>query len=179
MKNMFPVLLKNLKAKPLTVHLPDEAPRPKNFRGPVKIEVGKCIGCGICAYVCASNAVQVTENEDSCEWRYQAGSCIFCGRCTLVCPGRALRVEAASAPAHANAGELDETHRVPYPACPECGRPSRPGAEGIMIRVYDGEPPEKVMETSLLCRRCRLRRSQTNLWATAGRSAHPKGGSPA
>jgi formate hydrogenlyase subunit 6/NADH:ubiquinone oxidoreductase subunit I len=176
--SIFPVLIKNLRTKPVTLRLPDEAPHPKDFRGPVKIEVEKCIGCGMCAYVCVSYAVRVTENENSCEWQYLPGRCTFCGRCAAVCPGRALRMEGGSVPAYLSAGELDETHRVPYPACPECGRPSRPGAEHILMRAYS-ELTEKVRENIFLCQRCRLRRSQKDLWATAGRSSHPRGESPA
>jgi len=176
--SIFPVLLKNLRTKPVTLRFPDEAPHPKDFRGPVKIEVEKCIGCDMCAYVCVCYAVRVTEHEDSCEWLYLPGRCTFCGRCVTICPGRALSQERWSVPAYFNAGELDETHLVPYPACPECGRATRPVVEPVLMRAF-GELSEKLRAGIYLCQRCRLRRSQRDLLATAGRSIHPTGESTA
>ncbi|MGC9966378.1 MAG: 4Fe-4S dicluster domain-containing protein [Syntrophobacteraceae bacterium] len=175
--SIFHVLMKNLRNKPATLRIPEQTPHPQAFRGPVKIDVEKCIGCGMCAYVCVSYAVRVNEFEDSCEWLYLPGRCTFCGRCTAVCPGGALRMENGSVPIYCSLGELDETHRVPYPACPECGRPSRPVAESVLKRAF-GEPSEKVRKGILLCQRCRLRRSQKDLWATAGKSIHARGESP-
>jgi ferredoxin len=175
--SIFPVLIKNLKTKPLTLRLPEETSYPKDFRGPVKIDVKKCIGCGMCAYVCPSYAVRVTEHEDSCEWRYLPGNCTFCGRCMTVCPAQALHMERGSAPAYFSAGELNETHFVPYPVCPECGKPTTPVAEPVLTRVY-GKLNEKMLSGLFLCQRCRLRRSQRDLRATAGGAINSKGQSP-
>jgi ferredoxin len=166
--NIFAVLIKNLKKKPSTLRFPGEVPRPKGFRGPVKIDVKKCIGCGICAHVCVSYAVRLTEHEDNCEWQYLPGKCTFCGRCTIVCPSGALCNESSSPPAYSHTGELDEAHTVPYRACPGCGRPTRPVTEPVLLRAY-GELTEKVREGMFLCQRCRLRRSQKNLLAAAGK----------
>ena len=127
--SIFPVLMKNLRKKAVTMRIPETAPHPRDFRGPVKIDVEKCIGCGMCAYVCVSYAVRVNEVVDGCDWLYLPGRCTFCGRCTTVCPGEALHMDNGSVPVYSGAGELDEVHRVPYPACPECGRPARPVTE--------------------------------------------------
>ena len=159
------------------MRLPEKTPHPRNFRGPVKIDVEKCIGCGMCAYVCVSYAVRVNELKDGCEWLYLPGRCTFCGRCTAVCPGEALRMHNGSVPVYSGAGELDEVHRVAYPACPECGRPARPVTEALLNRAYR-EPTEKVRSGILLCQRCRLKRSQKDLWATAGKSINARGESP-
>jgi ferredoxin len=169
--SIFDVLLKNLKTKPATLRIPEQAPHPPNFRGPVKIDVEKCIGCGMCAYVCVSYAVRVKDLDDGCEWLYMPGRCTFCGRCAAVCPGEALRMEKGSAPAYTRAGEQDEAHRVPYPPCPECGRPAPRLTEPVLRRAF-GEASEKARTGMSLCRRCRLKRSQKDLWATAGRSIH-------
>jgi formate hydrogenlyase subunit 6/NADH:ubiquinone oxidoreductase subunit I len=172
--SIFPVLIKNLKKKPATLRIPVQAPYPQDFRGPVKIDEEKCTGCGMCAYVCVSYAVRVNESGDGCEWHYLPGRCTFCGRCMAVCPGGALRMEKNSVPVYSRAGELDEVHRVLYPTCPGCGRPARPVNEAVLKRAY-GEPTAKVRSEMFLCQRCRLRRSQKDLWPTAGMSINAGG----
>lgn len=161
------ILIKNLSKKPQTVRIPDEVPRPKKFRGPVKIDVEKCIGCGICAYVCVSYAVRLTEREGGCEWQYLPGKCTFCGLCAMVCPANALRNENGGVPAYSQAEELNEVHMVRYPACPDCGKPAQPNVEPVLQRAFD-KLTDELRERMLLCQKCRLKRSQSELRISAG-----------
>jgi len=160
--NILSILFKNLKMGPITLRFPGEVPHPKGFHGPVKVQTEKCIGCGLCAYVCVSGAVGVVEHEDHCEWAYSPGRCTFCGQCVAACPGQALGMGSLSAPSYFRAQALDEVHRVPYPPCPECGRPTPPVREAILARAFKEVTPE-VWVRSLLCRRCRQRASQKGL----------------
>jgi formate hydrogenlyase subunit 6/NADH:ubiquinone oxidoreductase subunit I len=168
--SIFSVLIQNLTGKPATLGFTSETPPPKNFRGPVKIQAEKCIGCGMCAYVCVSYAVRLTDREGGCEWRYLPGKCTFCGRCASVCPAKALRNESGCVPAYLEAGELDEVHMVQYPICPECGKPARQIPDPVLLQAF-GELTEKMKERMFLCQKCRRRRSQKELWASAGRAA--------
>jgi formate hydrogenlyase subunit 6/NADH:ubiquinone oxidoreductase subunit I len=159
---IFSILSKNLRVRPITLRFPGEVPYPKEFRGPVKIQTEKCIGCGMCAYVCVSGAIRVIDHEDHCEWAYSPGRCTFCGQCAAVCPVQALRMEDWSAPSYFRAEALDEMYRVPYPVCPECGRPTPPIREALLAQIFKEVTPE-VLARSQLCRRCRQRASQRGL----------------
>jgi len=160
--NIFSVLLKNFGLGPTTLRLPDEVPYPKGFHGPVKIQTEKCICCGMCAYVCVSAAVRVLQHNDNCEWAYSPGLCTFCGQCVAICPVEALHMEGSSAPSYFQTEELDEVHRIPYPTCPECGRPTPPVYEAILARAFKEVTPE-VLARTLLCQRCRQRDTQRGL----------------
>ena len=160
--NIFSILLKNLRMGPITLRFPEEVPHPEGFHGPVKIQTEKCICCGMCAYVCVSGAVRVVEHENNCEWAYSPGLCTFCGQCVAICPVEALCMEDRSAPSYFRTEALDEMHRVPYPLCPACGRPTPPVREAILARAFKEVTPE-VLARSLLCQRCRQRASQRGL----------------
>jgi ferredoxin len=160
--NIFSVLLKNLRTGPTTLRISEEVPYPKGFHGPVKIQTEKCICCGMCAYVCVSGAVRVIEHKDNCDWAYYPGRCTFCGQCVAICPGEALRMEGSSAPSYFHAETLDEVHRVPYPPCPECGRPTPPVREAILSMAFKEVTPE-VLARSILCQRCRQKDTQRRL----------------
>jgi len=174
---IFQILRNNLLRKPITLRYPKEVPEPKGYRGLVKIDEKKCICCGICAYVCISNAVIVKEQDHSCEWEYYPGRCTFCGKCADTCPGEALSMEAKSATSYSRPEQLNEAHRIPYPICPECGRPTPPVSEAMLMRAFK-EITDQIRSRGLLCQRCRKRRSQKDLWATVGKSIPSKGEQP-
>lgn len=55
----------------------------------VEIDKQKCVGCGLCAKVCAAHNIRLVE--------YKAetiiADCMFCGQCTAVCPRRAIEID--------------------------------------------------------------------------------------
>jgi ferredoxin len=175
--NILRILTNNFLHKPITLRLPEAVPEPNGYRGPVKINEKNCICCGICGYVCISNAVLVIQHDDGCEWEYHPGRCTFCGKCADSCPGDALSMGVKSAASYSHPEELNEIHRIPYPLCPECGRPTPPVREPMLIRAFK-EMTEQIRSRGLLCQRCRLRRAQKDLWATAGRAIPPEGKEP-
>ena len=86
-------------------------------------------------------------------------------------------MEAKSAAIYYQPEELSQIHRIPYPICPECSRPTPPVSEAMLLRAFK-EITEQIRSRGLLCQRCRLRRSQKDLWATAGKAIPPKGDQP-
>jgi NADH-quinone oxidoreductase subunit I len=94
--------------KPVTVFYPEQkrevSPRFRGLHALSLDEEGfeKCVGCGLCAKICPSDAivVEAAENTESEAYsrgeRYardyviDMGRCIFCGYCVDACPTEAL-----------------------------------------------------------------------------------------
>lgn len=54
----------------------------------VMIDKSKCIGCGLCAKVCAAHNIAVNDKKA----KTILDSCIMCGQCTAVCPKKAITI---------------------------------------------------------------------------------------
>lgn len=94
MGKMIPMLLQMLMKKPETMLYPAEKPHvEEHFRGALKFDQSKCIGCKICMKVCPSRAIEI-ERASETEKVFQAivrmDRCIFCGQCVDSCPKQAL-----------------------------------------------------------------------------------------
>ena len=87
-----PYLLSMLIKKPNTIKYPFvPAVVVDNFRGALKFDKEKCIGCKICERVCPSDAIEIEKVADK---QFKAivlmDKCIFCGQCVDSCPKDAL-----------------------------------------------------------------------------------------
>lgn len=166
MLRILQVIANNLGRGPATVRLPGSVPSPAGFRGRVILDPARCLACGVCAYVCVSDAISGTNEEKGYAWKYEPGRCTFCARCLDHCTGHALSMDPKPAPVYAKPGELDVLHRVPFPVCRQCGAPTRPLTEELLRRAFD-QVEEGVRELLSLCERCRRRRLQRNMFAAA------------
>lgn len=78
----------SLFSKPYTTKFPFEPHKPsKRFRGKPKFDEEKCVGCGACAQVCPSNAIEVKDiiEEKKRILIHHPDKCIYCGQCEINC----------------------------------------------------------------------------------------------
>lgn len=86
---------------------------PPGVRGKPTVDVSKCDGCGDCARVCPTPALQVLPRADAQIWRLDVGSCIFCGLCADACPTDAIHMSPAFELAATSRAALVEEIRIP------------------------------------------------------------------
>ena len=79
-------LLKKVEAGEAKLNPPVEV--PEGFRGKIKYNREKCIGCRLCIKVCPAGAFDFLEKEKKV--KYHLSRCCFCAQCVDVCPVNAL-----------------------------------------------------------------------------------------
>ncbi len=166
MAGILRVIGENLAGGRVTIRLPGRVPAPPGYRGAVVIDPSRCLVCGVCAYVCVSEAISGEAGAAAYLWTYDPGRCTFCGRCVDHCSGAALYMRHEPLPAYMARGELAHHEAVAFPACPECGARSRPVTEILVSRAFDA-PTDATRDLLRLCERCRRRRLQRSLSAAA------------
>ena len=89
---LVPTVLRNLVRKPATNLFPktEPVPVPENFRGQLKYNVDKCVGCRMCVTVCPAGVfVYLPDIRKVALW---TARCVYCGQCVDVCPTGALQM---------------------------------------------------------------------------------------
>ncbi|MEO2151355.1 MAG: 4Fe-4S binding protein [Thermococcus sp.] len=89
---LVPTVLRNLARKPATNLFPktEPVPVPENFRGQLKYNVDKCVGCRMCVTVCPAGVfVYLADIRKVALW---TARCVYCSQCVDVCPTGALKL---------------------------------------------------------------------------------------
>jgi formate hydrogenlyase subunit 6/NADH:ubiquinone oxidoreductase subunit I len=102
MKNKKPIIigkmldfvLRSLFKKPATIKYPFEKVKmPEKFRGKIKFDPEKCIGCLLCVKDCPTEAIAIKKVDEK---RFIAeidlAKCIYCAQCVYSCPKKALEI---------------------------------------------------------------------------------------
>ncbi|MBW2965126.1 4Fe-4S binding protein [Candidatus Woesearchaeota archaeon] len=101
--SIIPTLIKQALKKPFTNpfpsrHAPDYTTDlkkvnppvdvPEGFRGKIKYDRAKCIGCRMCVTVCPANAMEFLPNDKKI--KHHVLRCTMCAICVEACPVQAL-----------------------------------------------------------------------------------------
>lgn len=54
----------------------------------VSIDSAKCVGCGVCAKVCAAHNITIDHKKA----KTLSNHCLMCGQCSAVCPKEAISI---------------------------------------------------------------------------------------
>jgi hydrogenase-4 component H len=103
---------------PFVPHAPEAT-----FRGKVKVDTRKCMGCGACANACPSRLIQMTDTQTERAFLFELGRCTFCAACRDACPQEAIVLTQQFELATPDTRDLrfHMTFRLEH--CIECGAP--------------------------------------------------------
>ncbi len=71
---------------------PFEVLKPaERYRGRIQLDMERCIGCGVCSFICPNRAITIVEEDGRRYPQLDFGRCCFCGFCVEYCPRAALK----------------------------------------------------------------------------------------
>ncbi len=160
MANFLKILAKNVLKGPSTDPFPlGETFTPERFRGKVVLDAERCMGCGICRYVCAAGAINISVRPDQSGYDFSVwhNSCCLCGQCRHFCPVHAIHLSQDWHNAHVQEEKFTwiEKKFVPYIQCTGCGASMRPLPIDMLKTLYKYNTDIDPEHIHTLCPDCR------------------------
>ena len=111
--NIIKLILQNLRAGTVSYELPHRHQcTSDHYRGLIHNDSTRCVGCGACAYVCPTGAIEVKRTGNTYTWAYDPGKCTFCERCLERCRPNTLTMESKLPPLYSHLGELNVLYEM-------------------------------------------------------------------
>lgn len=124
--NILRLIWENLRKGTVSFRLPHvHECTSSRYRGLIENDAERCVGCGSCAYVCPTAAIEVTRSGENYQWIYDPGKCTFCGRCLDRCKPNTLTMQSKLPPIYSTQGELKQVLNMVRK------RPVRPPAPAV------------------------------------------------
>jgi len=95
---------------------------PPKFRGKIKFDARKCIGCGGCANVCPPRAIVIEDMGEVSRITLHLDRCVQCARCYEVCPEDAIWPTDEFETATPDKADLKSDMTLYMSSCQRCGR---------------------------------------------------------
>ncbi|PLX94940.1 MAG: 4Fe-4S ferredoxin [Desulfuromonas sp.] len=140
---------------------------PERLRGAPRFAAAACVGCRVCAHVCAGGAIRFDDKEEGVALTLWENSCTFCGLCAHYCPSGALTLSNDWRRTHPQSQSYQQTvhGEVPQSPCSDCDASFTAAPPELLRRALGGTaaPIEPLRQ---LCPDCRRRHNLT--FATRG-----------
>lgn len=135
---------------------------PEGFRGKHEFDREKCIGCGACAQVCSSDAIDVIDEGEKRVVRVNYGHCSFCAFCQDECPTQAIRLTREYYLLTNNRGATYVANDIDLSECTLCGAfffPQRQ-IDWALKRIIEKVPKYRefngeILDAMKVCLKCR------------------------
>lgn len=155
MRELLDWVFKNLLKTPLTIQFKEggRSELRASYRG-YPTHIGeRCVGCGICIYVCPSGAIRMEDTDTGKLFIINKCKCTACKECADACPFGAMEFINRPVGTATSKEEYQEITEVNFIRCKKCEK-LMPDPK-ILIKRLIKKDPEKLPPYLEICPNCR------------------------
>jgi formate hydrogenlyase subunit 6/NADH:ubiquinone oxidoreductase subunit I len=142
--NIFRLIFDNLRRGVVSQRLPHQHQCTSDeYRGLIRNDAERCIGCAACCYACPTGAIEVVRSGDNYSWSYDPGKCTFCACCIARCKPNTLTMESKLPPLYSRQGDLRQVLNMvrKRPARPAVAAAPTPAPTPTAATTQGSNPP--------------------------------------